>query len=198
MAVRRNLSTQGDQFNYTGPGPVNDFPLPPGGLQTDPTGPGAAASPGRTYIPGLPQTDFGGGNPEQQNRQIGDTFGTNAPLGFDATKWKDQGHLSDKYLIGHILAGSGSLDDAVAAMNQRTPGGGWKKVSEDSIMDPTGHVDDLYFDYGGPNQHLQWYDVPGTGGYPAAPNGNGGGGGGNGGGGGGLGNISADALQTSD
>jgi hypothetical protein len=108
-------------------------------------------------------TDFGGGNVDQQHRQIEDTYGVGAPEGYDAGKWADRNHQSDKYLAGHIQAAGGSIDDVVHALNARTPG--WKKISSDAIEAPDGSRFDLRRDSSGVNA-IQWLQIAGPGGRP--------------------------------
>ena len=66
------------------------------------------------------------------------------PPGFDATKWYDLTHTSEKYVAGRILAQGGSSQDVVAAL-----GTGWTVLGPDKIEGPDGSTVDLFFDYSG-------------------------------------------------
>jgi hypothetical protein len=119
--------------------------------RTDPYAPPpapAADAPANPYS----ATDFGGGDPVQQQRQITDARAAAAPLGFDARKWGDptQG-TSHKYLAGTTLAASGSIGDVL----RRPEFQGWTQVSGDKIRSPEGNIYDEYYDYGGPHQRVQ-------------------------------------------
>jgi len=97
-------------------------------------------------------TDFGGGLPVQQTRQITDARTATAPLGFDAAKWANPDWNTIKYRAGSILAGGGKIGDVL-----RDPlFQGWTAQGDDAIKAPDGTVFDLYFDFGGPNQRVQW------------------------------------------
>ena len=123
--------------------PTQDFPLPPGPIQDVPPPPPA--------VPPGP-SNFGGGDPNQQKRQIADARGGAAPLGFQQNKWSNQEWNTNKYRGGTILAGGGGIQDVLADPMFKD----WSQVDEDEIKSPTGNVYDLFYDYGGPNQRVQW------------------------------------------
>jgi len=78
-----------------------------------------------------------------------------APLGFDATKWADPAQgTSNKYIVGRILAGGGTIEQAAQAV-------GAKVISPDKIQYPDGFIADVYYDFGGPQQRVQYTQVGG-------------------------------------
>jgi hypothetical protein len=77
-----------------------------------------------------------------------------APEGFDAAKWTSPDATSDKYTMGRILAGGGSLQDAAAAV-------GGTVLSDDKIQLRDGHVIDFYKDTEGAHT-LQFVDITGS------------------------------------
>lgn len=78
-----------------------------------------------------------------------------APPGFDQGKWGNVEHQTDKYKIGRMLAAGLSIDEILKQMP------GWTKVSQDTVMAPDGSLFDLYYDYGGPQQRIQFTYVGG-------------------------------------
>lgn len=137
------------------PAPAPTVPAP--APVTPPTTP-PAGTPTVTPPTGNTPTDFGGGDPAQQAHQIADAAHTHAPPGFDATKWADTGHQTTKYVAGRILAAGGGIGDIL-----RDPHfAGWKAGGgPDTIVDPSGNVYDVWFDYGGGAQRVQWTLVGG-------------------------------------
>lgn len=71
-----------------------------------------------------------------------------APLGFDQTKWADQGYTSPKYVVGHIIQQGGSVADAAAAV-------GGVQTGQDTIRLPDGSEWDVVRDFEGAHQP-QW------------------------------------------
>lgn len=80
-----------------------------------------------------------------------------APAGFDAQKWADptQG-TTNKYIVGRILASGGTIEQAAQAV-------GATVISPDKIRYPDGFEADVYMDYGGPNQRVQYTQTGGPG-----------------------------------
>ena len=80
-----------------------------------------------------------------------------APQGFDAQKWQSptQGN-SNKYTVGRILAAGGSIQQAAQAV-------GGTVIAPDKIQYPDGFIADVYYDYGGPNQRVQYTQTGGPG-----------------------------------
>lgn len=72
-----------------------------------------------------------------------------APPGFDAGKWVDPAHTSEKYTVGRILAMGGTLADAARAI-------GGSVLSNDWLKTKSGEVFDALYDVGGPGQRPQW------------------------------------------
>jgi hypothetical protein len=123
-------------------------PVAPPQLYSWGTPPTTPVDPEVGYAP----TNFGGGDIDQQNRQIGDASRAPAPLGFDARKWADptQG-TSQKYTSGRTLEAGGTIDDVL-----RNPQfAGWTKVSGDKMRSPDGNIYDITYDVGGPQQRTQ-------------------------------------------
>jgi hypothetical protein len=122
------------------------------------------------------------------------------PPGFEASKWADTTHTTDKYVTGRMLSQGASIPEIVNTLNASGMFGPYRQISGDKIVDRNGTIIDLYKDFGGQNQ-IQWLEVGREGGGSAGGGGNfsGGGGGGvqipawlqqtfgSGGGGGGLG-----------
>lgn len=79
------------------------------------------------------------------------SFGS-APLGFEQDKWNDpnQGN-SLKYQVGRMAAQGMPIDQIASKV-------GAKVISPDKIQYPDGFIADIYFDYGGPNQRVQYLD----------------------------------------
>lgn len=76
----------------------------------------------------------------------------NAPAGFDANKWNDPNSgNSNKYVVGRILASGGTIQQAANAVGARV-------IAPDKIQYPDGFVADVYYDYGGPQQRVQYLD----------------------------------------
>lgn len=116
--------------------------------------PSVPAQPSFPYTP----TDFGGGDPAQQQRQITDARSGTAPAGFTQQKWQDPSQgTSHKYTAGTTLAGSGSIGDIL----RHPQFSGWTQVGGDKIKSPDGNIYDLFYDYGGPNQRIQYTLVGG-------------------------------------
>lgn len=129
--------------------------VPPVAAPPPPTAPPAAAPTPANAAPNGDAgyyTNWGGGNVAQQNQQITDASHAPAPLGFDATKWSNPSHTTTKYVAGRTLAAGGSIDDLL----HNPAYAGWTRVGDDSIRSPDGNVYDLYYDYGGPNQRVQY------------------------------------------
>jgi len=80
-----------------------------------------------------------------------------APLGFDQTKWNDPNQgTSNKYIAGRMAAEGKSIEEIAQRL-------GAKVISPDAIQFPDGFIADLWYDYGGPNQRVQYTQVPGAG-----------------------------------
>ncbi len=81
-----------------------------------------------------------------------------APLGFEQDKWNDpNAGTSLKYQVGRMAAQGMPIDQIAAKV-------GAKVIAPDKIQYPDGFIADIYFDYGGPNQRVQYTDVtPGNG-----------------------------------
>lgn len=75
----------------------------------------------------------------------------NAPPGFDQGKWADLTHNSPKYIVGRILAGGGSVQDAARAV-------GATVIDDDKIQFPDGATYDLFFDNEGQHR-VQFTDI---------------------------------------
>ena len=100
-------------------------------------------------------TNFGGGDPSQQQRQIADARGGRAPLGFQQGKWNNQDWNTTKYRVGTILAGGGNIANVLADPLFK----GWSAEGTDKIKSPDGNIYDLYYDFGGPQQRVQYTQV---------------------------------------
>lgn len=107
-----------------------------------------------------PNTGFtggwNGGNPIPPDQQgTGSVLGQigSAPLGFDAAKWGDASQgTSNKYIVGRLAAQGVPIDQIAKQVGARV-------IAPDKIQYPDGFIADLYFDYGGPNQRVQYTDV---------------------------------------
>lgn len=87
----------------------------------------------------------------------GASFDPRAPAGFDQTKWSDPTKMDPKYEVGRILAGGGTPQQAAQAI-------GGTYMGKDLIKMADGTVVDIYKDYGGPGQAVQfnpWDMTPG-------------------------------------
>ena len=78
-----------------------------------------------------------------------------APAGFVQTKWTDPNWNTTKYTAGGILQGGGTIADVLNNPLFK----GWSQEGPDKIKSPTGNIYDLYYDYGGPNQKVQYTQV---------------------------------------
>src|SRR5215475_2383947 len=91
-------------------------------------------------------------------------YPSQAPLGFDQAKWNDpNAGNSLKYQVGRMAA-------AGVPIEQIAQNVGAKVIAPDKIQYPDGFVADIYYDYGGPNQRVQYTDVTPQGQYNPAPN----------------------------
>ena len=126
----------------------------PGGAYYEDPGRGAPTTNPNPAATGPVTTasNFGGGDPTQQQRQIADARGGQAPLGFDQGKWANQDWNTTKYRAGTILAGGGTIANVLADPLFQ----GWAAEGSDKIKSPTGNTYDLYYDYGGPQQRVQY------------------------------------------
>lgn len=151
----RPIYTHNPSGPQPGRQPYGDYrDFDPGGIyyNTDPTGgtpqaPGGAPPTAPAY-----RTDWGGGDPAQQQRQIGDARRGRAPLGFQQGKWGNTNWNTTKYRAGTILAGGGTIADVLADPLFQ----GWTAEGTDKIKSPDGNIYDLYYDFGGPQQRVQY------------------------------------------
>lgn len=107
--------------------------------------PAPVPPPAPTPPPAPYKTDFGGGDPAQQQRQISDAMNAGTPIpGFDMGKFADPNHQTTKYIAGRIIGASGSVNDVLA----QPQFAGWKPVagSSDKILSPDGNIYDLIYD----------------------------------------------------
>ena len=90
--------------------------------------------------------------------QAGSYTPQNAALpGFDQTKLNDSSlGTTNKYTVARILQGGGTIQQAAQAV-------GGTVVNGDKIRYPDGFIADVYFDYGGPQQRVQYTQVGGPG-----------------------------------
>ena len=115
--------------------------------------PASGATTPQTTTPAA--TNFGGGDPAQQQRQIADARGGRAPLGFQQGKWNDPNWNTNKYRAGTILAGGGNIANVLSDPLFQ----GWAAEGSDKIKSPDGNIYDLYYDFGGPQQRVQYTQV---------------------------------------
>lgn len=119
-----------------------------------------------------------------------------APIGFDAAKWADPTHQTDKYVAGKLAQAGNTMPDIVAALNANGQHR-YTQVGDDSVQDENGDIYDVWYDFDNATgqKHPQWTLVGGP--TWEAQNGGGGGGFGAGGGfGGGSGAAIPSWLQS--
>lgn len=81
-----------------------------------------------------------------------------APIGFDAAKWADAGHQTDKYVAGKLAQAGNSMTDIVAALNANG-NTTYQQYGDDSVVDMRdGNIYDVWFDFDNASgqKHPQW------------------------------------------
>lgn len=160
MAGRWKANNDGSAYwdaNDSGPNQVTPPPSGQPQTQSQQTQSPDYADPSRGHEPGgVTGNPWGAETQPAQAPPAAPNYGQ-APPGFTQEKWADpnQGN-SLKYQVGRMAA-SGMPIDQIAA------GVGAKVVGNDKIEYPDGFVADIYKDYGGPNQQVQYTQVGGPG-----------------------------------
>ena len=167
-------NAQYDELHLTDPGAPPDLRVDPTPAPTSDNRTGIASA-YQQFLGRAPQAyeyDFWSGNqdyasgiqnsPEAKqysySGQVGGYTPQNTALpGFDQTKLNDSRlGTTNKYTVARILQGGGTIQQAAQAV-------GGTVVNGDKIRYPDGFIADVYFDYGGPNQRVQYTQVGGPG-----------------------------------
>lgn len=168
-----------DPARLTDPGTPPDLQVDPAPTPPTPTPPTdtrtGIASAYQQFLGRAPQAyeyDFWSGNqnyragiqgsPEAKAYSYSGQVGGYTPQhqalpGFDQAKLNDARlGTTHKYTVARILQGGGTIQQAAQAV-------GGTVVNGDKIRYPDGFIADVYFDYGGPNQRVQYTQVGGPG-----------------------------------